>query len=77
MFAIPVWLGKGVTVTVRLLPVPSRTISALRTSDGLEELADNVRLDTLVSLSPIVKEMGAVAELMAMTWSAIGDMVGN
>ncbi len=77
MFAIPVWLGSGVTVTVRLLPAPPKTMSVFRTSDRLDELAARDRLDTLVSLSPMVKGIGAVAESMTMTWSVIGEMVGN
>lgn len=77
MSANPVRPGRGVTAKVRLLPDPPKTTSVARTSDKLDELAERDRLATLVSLSPMVKGIAAVAESMAMVWSAIGEMVGN
>src|SRR5215208_1739487 len=62
--AVPVWLAAGVMVTVRLLPLPPKTIALGGTSPGLDETLLNCRLAADVSASPIVKGSGpAVAPI--------------
>src|SRR5882762_10692053 len=62
MVAVPVWPLAGVTVTVRLLPLPPKTMLALGTSPVLDELPARVRLATGVSASLIVNGMAGVGE---------------
>src|SRR3954469_14670537 len=58
--AVPNWLETGVTVTVRLAPLPPKTILLRGTRPGLDELFVNTRLASAVSTSPIVKLNGPV-----------------
>ena len=58
---LPVCPAAGVTVTVRLAPLPPNTMLATGTSAELEELALNVRLFTGVSVSFTVNGIAAVA----------------
>src|SRR3954466_3413281 len=60
MVAVPVWPLAGVTVTVRLAPLPPKIILALGTSVVLDELPARVRLASGVSASLIVNGMAAV-----------------
>src|SRR4051812_37942818 len=60
--AVPLWLAAGVTVTVRLAPLPPNTIPVSGTRVGLDEPLLKVRLAAAVSTSPIVKPSAAVAE---------------
>ena len=60
MVAVPLWPGAGVTVAVRLVPLPPNTTLALGTRVGLEELAVSTRLFTAVSASLTVKASGPV-----------------
>ena len=59
---LPVWPGKGVNVTFRLLPLPPKTIPPFGIKAGLEEVPCSVRLDAGVSLSPMVKVTGGKAD---------------
>jgi hypothetical protein len=58
--AEPVWLAAGLTVTVRLLPLPPNTMFPLGTSVGFDELPLKVRFAATVSGSPTVKPIAAV-----------------
>src|SRR5436189_2191500 len=62
MVEVPVWPAAGVTVTVRLLPLPPKTMLPLGTRPVLEEAPLRVRLATGVSGSLTVKVMGRVEE---------------
>ena len=59
--AVPVWLAKGVTATVRLGPLPPKVMLPTGTSPGLEELPDTVRVSAAVSTSSTVNARAAVA----------------
>src|ERR1051325_1434915 len=59
--AVPVWLAAGVTVTVRLPPLPPKTMFASGTNVGLDELPLRVKLPAAVSTSPTVKLIGPTA----------------
>jgi hypothetical protein len=59
--AVPEAEATGVTLTVRLAVEPPKTMLALGTSDGLEEVPVRVRLPAGVSMSPMVNESAAVA----------------
>src|SRR2546423_9369813 len=74
--ALPVWLAAGVTVTVRLLPLPPKTMFALGTNVGFEELPLMVKLFAGVSASPIVKGIATVAVFTVVDWLGISLMVG-
>src|SRR6185436_3775274 len=76
MVALPTWPGAGVTVTVRLLPLPPNTMLPLGTSVGLDELPLRVRLATGVSASLTVKPIAGVGVPTAVDWSEISLMVG-
>jgi len=75
--ATPVCPGSGVTVTVRLLPAPPKTMSVVCTSSGLSELPERVRFAAGVSGSPMVNGMGTVAESIAMIRLVRLEMVGG
>src|SRR5213078_4033774 len=60
MVAVPVCAAVGVTVTVRLAPLPPKTMLALGTNVGLDEFPLSVRLLNGVSISPTVKLIGPV-----------------
>src|ERR1043166_6655942 len=64
--AVPVWFVAGVTVTVRLLPLPPKTILLVGTSVGFEDPALNVRPVSGVSTSPIVNPSGTVVSFTLM-----------
>src|SRR5688572_3502573 len=59
----PVWSAAGVTVTVRLEPLPPNATLAAGTKVVLVEAALKVRLDATVSTSPTVKAMGPIGVL--------------
>ena len=54
MLAEPAWFAAGVTVTVRLAPLPPKTTFAFGTSVGFDEVAESVRLATEVCASETV-----------------------
>src|SRR2546426_1364352 len=58
--AVPVCPAAGVTVTVRLDPLPPNTMLLVGTSVALDDPLLNVRLPTGVSASPIVNGIAAV-----------------
>src|SRR6185503_4440968 len=60
--AEPVCAAIGVTVTVLLAPLPPKTMFALGTRAGFEELPITVKLPTGVSVSPTVNGIAAVEE---------------
>jgi len=60
MVAVPNWSAAGVTVTVRLAPLPPKTMFPLGTNIVFDEVPDSVRLPTAVSLSPIVNASAPV-----------------
>ena len=61
MVAVPVCPPAGVTVTVRLAPLPPNTMFPLGTSVTSDELPLTVRLPAPVSTSPTVKLIGPAA----------------
>ena len=56
----PDWPGAGVTVIVRLAPLPAKTRLALGTRVGLAETPLTTSEAAAVSTSPTVKASGAV-----------------
>ena len=75
--AEPKALARGVTVTVRLAPLPPSTMEATGASAVLVLLAETVRAPGAVSTSPTVKASGPVAPSSAMVWLATGVIVGT
>jgi hypothetical protein len=63
---VPVNPGAGVTVTVRLLPLPPNTMLFVGTSDGFDEARPRVRLPSGVSGSPMTKGIAAVGVLVTV-----------
>ena len=63
MVVLPAWPGSGVTVRLRLVPLPLKTILVLGTSAGLEDWAVTSKLLTGVSASPTVNGIGGVVTL--------------
>ncbi len=74
--AVPLWFAAGVTVTVRLAPLPPNTMFAVGTSVGLDELPLSVRLPAAVSASPTVKAIAPVPVSSAIVCAAIAEIVG-
>ncbi len=60
MVAVPVWLAAGVTVSVRLVPLPPRTSPAAGTSVLLLAAAVTTSVAGSLSTSPTVKAIGPV-----------------
>ena len=58
--ADPDWLAAGVTFTVRLVPLPPKTIAELGTSVVLDEEPETTRLPAAVSASLTVKPRAPV-----------------
>src|ERR1043166_1973788 len=77
MIAFPVWLVAGVTLTVRLLPEPPKTMLAFGTSVGLEEGPLTAKLPGAVSASFTVKARGPVSPFSGTNWSGMLEMVGG
>ena len=59
--ALPVAFEAGVTVIVRLVPLPPSAMFAFGTTVVLTEVAETVRLAAAVSGSLSVNEMGPIA----------------
>jgi hypothetical protein len=74
--AVPVWLAAGVTVTVRLAPLPPNTMAALGTKVVFEDVPLIVRLATAVSASPTVKASGPTAVPIGVVWFVTVVIVG-
>src|SRR3954454_24991360 len=75
--ALPVSAAAGDNVMVRLEPLPPKTILPTGKRIGLDELAETVRLEAAVSLSPTVKGMGTVLVSWLVIWSAMDVIVGG
>ncbi len=58
---MPVWPDAGVTVTVRLAPLPPKAMLLTGTSVGFELPPVSVRLAAAVSMSPTVTDSGPTA----------------
>src|SRR5213594_1427989 len=74
--AVPVCPAAGVTVTVRLDPLPPNTMLLIGTSVSLDEPPPNVRLSTGVSASPTVNGIAPVPVPTVANWSEISLIVG-
>src|SRR5216117_3067911 len=57
---VPDWLAAGIRVTVRLGPLPPKTMFASGTKPGLDERPLTVKLPAGVSKSPMENGMAAV-----------------
>src|SRR5258705_11641151 len=77
MMALPPWLRAGVTVTVRLAPVPPNTIFAFGTTPGFEDEPVRMRASAGMSGSLMVKLIGPGELLLFTSTSSIGEMVGG
>src|SRR5262245_27208378 len=64
-------------VTVRLVPLPPKTMLALGTNPWLDEVPLGVKLLAGVSGSLTVKAMGAVGVLTVVAWLPMSLMVGG
>ena len=60
----PEWFAAGVTVTVRLAPVPPNTMFAFGTRAVFDELPVTIRLAAAVSTSPTVKASAPVVAVL-------------
>ena len=65
--ALPNWFAAGVTVTVRMAPLPPKTMFALGTRVGLEEAPESVKLATGESTSATMKGTTPVV----VAWSIV------
>src|ERR1041384_4671695 len=77
IFALPDWLSKGVSVTVRLLSLPPNKILLVGISAGAEQVAHTVRLDAGVSRSLMLKGIAPVFVLVAIVCLGMAVMVGG
>ncbi len=77
MTATPVWPLAGVTVTVRLPPLPPNAMLPLGTSAMLAEVPDKVRLAAGVSRSLTVKPRAGAAVLMRVFVPGRREIVGG
>ena len=77
MTAVPFCWAAGVTVTVRLAPLPPNAMLAAGTSAGLEELPVTVRLPAAVSASPTVKAKAPVDVFSLMVWLRTEETIGE
>ena len=74
--ATPFWLAAGVTVTVRLAPLPPNAMFPFGTNVVFDELPLTVKLPAAVSASPTVKPIPAVAVSSLVVWLAMLVIVG-
>ena len=77
IFATPVCPAAGVTVTVRLPPLPPNTIPLSGTTAVLSELAETVRLPAGVSTSLTVNGIAGVEVLTAISRFVIVETTGG
>ncbi len=77
MVVVPDWLAAGVRVTVRLAPVPPRTMLATGTRAVLDDVLVSVRLPAAVSTSPTVKGTAGVGVSSLTVRLAMLEMVGT
>src|SRR5436190_23729148 len=76
MMPEPLWLAAGVMVTVRLAPLPPKTIFCVGTSSGLEQEPRKVRLAGAVCASAMVKAIGPTAVSSGAGRLVMGEMAG-
>ena len=76
ILAEPSWFDVGVKVTVRLPPVPPRTIWLVAIRLVFDENATTTRFDAAVSASEIVNGIAAVAVFRMVDWFAMALMIG-
>src|SRR4051812_46944559 len=77
MLAEPDWPAAGVTVTVRLAPLPPSAMLPCGTRVGFEEALLKARLARAVSGSPMVKLSGPVELSTPMLWLPMLEIVGG
>jgi len=77
IIAVPNWFASGVTFTMRLVPLPPRTMLAGGITPGLEEPALTARLEAGVSVSATVKAMGPAEVSSAVNWLGIEEIAGE
>src|SRR5437899_200730 len=77
MVVAPSWLVTGVTVMVRFVPLPVRTMLVNGTSAGLLELAQSARLAAGDSGSCSVKAMGPTTVFGTFVWPGITEKNGG
>src|SRR6266536_6222478 len=77
MAAVPDWLGAGVTVTMRLAPLPSNTMLPSGTRLVLEEVAATVSRFAGVLASPTVKASGPATVSSLIDWLPNPERVGG
>jgi hypothetical protein len=75
--AVPLWLAAGVTVTVRLVPLPPSTMLVLGTKVGFEGEPVTVKLVAEAPVWPTVKDKGPQLALALMVWLATAVIVGG
>ena len=74
---VPDKFAAGVTVTVRLVPAPAKTILAFGTKVVLLEVPDIVKAVDAVSTSPMVKVSAVVAASSLIVWLVTSVIVGG
>ena len=74
---VPPWLRAGVTVTVRLDPLPPNTILAVGTKFWFEEVPAKTNESAGTMGSDTVKLIGPVEVLAFTVTSAIAEMLGG
>jgi len=74
--AVPVFPAAGVTVTVRLAPLPPSTMFAFGINVVTVDDTESVKLDAEVSASPIVNGIAAVDWPDVTVWAPMEEMVG-
>src|SRR5215475_13569020 len=75
--AVPPWPAARVMLTVRLEPLPPKTMLEFATSVGFEEVAVSTKEFTGTVASPIVKLMGPVELLLLTMTSGIEEINGG
>ena len=75
--AVPLWFAAGVTVTVRLAPLPPKTMFASGTSVWFDEVAVTVRLRRRRLDVAHREGEGAGRRVLGAVWSAMSLIVGG
>src|SRR5215216_2636189 len=77
MVAVPNRLAAGVTVTVRLLPLPPKPMFAAGTRLVFDELPASVSAEAAVWASPIVNGTGPATAFSFVVTFAMAEIVGG
>src|SRR2546423_13206783 len=77
MVAVPVWFVAGSTDTVRLDPLPPKTMLLTGTRVGLDDEPLSARVLAADSASPMVKLIGPVEVSSAVVWSGMSEITGG